>query len=177
MCRRLIYLIYFVLVLSSVSDAATIHWTGLGGDKLWSNPANWEGNKVPTTADDAYIDVPAAAAPNGPVIRDGIDAAIHGLGCEVAGEPTMTMTGGTLNIVDWVWWGDGDRCHGTFDMSGGSIRTGGDFELGWGGGEGTWIMTGGKVDVRELIIPTSTGRAGQLYLHGGLLTSGKKASV
>ncbi|MFQ6036730.1 MAG: discoidin domain-containing protein, partial [Sedimentisphaerales bacterium] len=167
MCRRLIFLISFVLVLSSVSSAAKIHWTALGADNLWSNPANWEGQKVPTSTDDAYIDVPAAEAPNGPLIRGGINAKAHGLACEVAGEPTMTMTGGTLEIADWVWWGDGADCHGTFYMSGGTITTGGDFELGWGGGEGTWIMTGGTVDVRELIIPTSSGRAGQLYLHGG----------
>jgi len=100
MCRRLLSLIVPVLVVSSVGSAATIHWTALGDDNLWSNPANWQGNKVPTIADEAYIDVPAAAAPNGPVIQDGIDAKALGLGCEVAGEPTMTMTGGTLQIAD-----------------------------------------------------------------------------
>jgi hypothetical protein len=46
MCRKLIYLISFVLVLGSVSEAATIHWTGLGDDNLWSNPANFGSQKT-----------------------------------------------------------------------------------------------------------------------------------
>ena len=172
MSKKLVYSFSFVLVLGSVGNAATIHWTGSGGNNLWSNPANWEFNEVPTGADEAYIDVPAAEAPNGPVIRDGIDARAFGLACEVAGEPMMTMTGGTLEIRDWIWWGDGAGCHGTFYMSGGTITVVNEFELGWDGGEGTWIMTGGTVTAGELIIPTSSGAAGQLYLHGGTFKVG-----
>ena len=174
MWRKLTYLIFVVLVFYSVSNAATIHWTNAGGDKLWDNPANWEGNKVPGPGDDAYIDVPAAKAPNGPIIREGMNASIHGLGCEVAGEPTMTMTGGTLEIGDWVWWGDGQDSHGTFYLSGGTITVNSDFELGWGGGSGTWIMTGGEISVGELIIPTDSGKEGQLYLNGGTFNVGSQ---
>ncbi len=143
-----------------------------GTDRLWSNPNNWEGKKVPTNADEAYVDVPAAAAPNGPVIQDGIEAKILGLACEVAGEATMTMTGGTLDIADWIWWGDGAYCHGTFTMSGGAITVVNEHELGWGDGSGTWTMTGGTVSAGKLVIPTGTGKAGQLYLHGGTYTVG-----
>jgi hypothetical protein len=172
MGKKAIYLISLVLLLSCAGRAATIHWTGLGGDKLWSTRANWELNKVPTVADEAYIDVPPAKAPGGPVIRDGIDAKVLGLGCEVPGEPNMTMTGGTLEIADWIWWGDGRNCHGTFNMSGGTITVGAEHELGWDGGTGTWIMTGGTVSARELVIPTASGAAGQLYLHGGVYNVG-----
>jgi len=171
-CGGLIYLISFVLVLGSVSNAATIHWTDNGADHLWSTRANWESNKVPTAADEVYIDVPPAAAPNGPIIQDGIDAKALGLACEVAGEPTMTMTGGTLEIMDWIWWGDGAGSHGTFNMSGGTITIAAEFELGWGDGEGTWNMTGGTVTCGELIVPTGSGAAGQLYLHGGTVNVG-----
>ena len=172
MSKKLIYLISVVLVLGSVSNAATIHWTDRGDDHLWSTRANWESNKVPTSSDEVYIDVPPAAAPNGPIIQDGIDAKAFGLACEVAGEPTMTMTGGTLEITDWIWWGDGAGSHGTFNMSGGTITVANEFELGWGGGEGTWNMTGGTVTCGELIVPTATGAAGQLYLHGGTVNVG-----
>ena len=161
-----------VLVLGTACSAARLNWTGAGSDNLWDNPANWDGGRVPTAGDEAYIDVPGAAPPGGPVIRDGIDAKALGLACEVAGEPNMAMTGGTLEVTDWIWWGDGEASHGTFHMSGGTITTGGEFELGWGGGEGTWIMTGGTVIVPELIIPTGSGRAGQLYLHGGTFNVG-----
>jgi hypothetical protein len=158
--------------LGSVTGAATLHWTAGGADRLWSNPDNWEGKKVPTRADEAYVDVPAATAPNGPVIRDGIDAKVLGLACEVAGEATMTMTGGTLEVADWIWWGDGANCHGTFTMSGGTITVVNEHELGWGQGSGTWTMTGGSVTAGRLVIPTATGAAGQLYLHGGTYTVG-----
>ncbi len=172
MCKKVIHLISLVLLVSPAGRAATIHWTGLGGDKLWSNRANWELSRIPTLGDEAYIDVPPAKAPGGPVIRDGIDAKALGLGCEVAGEPNMAMTGGTLEITDWVWWGDGAGCHGTFHMSGGTITVASEFELGWGGGTGTWFMTGGTITARELIIPTGSGAAGQLYLHGGTFNVG-----
>jgi len=167
MCTRLAPLIIIVLLLVSLASGATVHWTGAGGDRLWSNPNNWEGKKVPTAVDEVYIDVPAAVEGKGPIIQNGIDAKIVGLACEVAGEPTMTMTGGTLEIGDWIWWGDGDRSHGTFTMSGGAITVVNEHELGWGGGSGTWIMTGGTVSAGRLVIPTATGAAGQLYLRGG----------
>ncbi|UCD48501.1 MAG: discoidin domain-containing protein, partial [Phycisphaerales bacterium] len=160
------------LLLVSVAGAADIHWTGAGGDTRWDNPANWETGQVPTGGDNAYIDVPAARAPNGPVISEGMEAAISGLACEVAGEPVMTMTGGTLDVGSWIWWGDGANCHGTFYMSGGTITTGSEFELGWGGGEGTWYMTGGTINAQEFVVPTATGRAGQMYLHGGIINVG-----
>ena len=172
MCRKLTYLVLVVVVLGSVSNAADVHWTGNGGDKLWNNPANWDSNKVPGAGDNVFVDVPAAKAPNGPIIRDGIDAKINGLSCEVAGEPTMTMTGGTLEIGDYIWWGDEQDSHGIFNMSDGTITVGAELELGWGGGTGTWNMTGGTVTCGELIIPTGSGAAGQLYLNGGTVNVG-----
>ena len=172
MCKKIVYIVLFIMMLSSVGYAADVHWTNAGGDKLWSNRANWEFNKVPTTADNVFVDVPPAKAPNGPIIQDGIDAKISGLSCEVAGEPSMTMTGGTLEISDYIWWGDGRNCHGTFHMSGGTITVSNEFELGWDGGTGTWFMTGGTISCGELIIPTGSGAAGELYLHGGTINVG-----
>ncbi|MBW7989214.1 MAG: hypothetical protein FVQ84_04250 [Planctomycetes bacterium] len=172
MCRKLTYWVFIVLILGSVSNAADVHWSGGGGDKLWNNPANWDSNKVPGAGDNVFVDVPAAKAPNGPIIRDGINAKINGLSCEVSGEPTMTMTGGTLELGSYIWWGDGAGSHGTFNMSGGTITVGSEFELGWGGGTGTWNMTGGTITCGELIIPTGSGEGGQLYLSGGTVNVG-----
>ena len=160
-----------ILVFGATAHAA-IHWTAGGNNRLWDNPNNWEGKKVPSAGDEVYIDVPPAAAPNGPILQEGITAKILGLACEVAGEPTMKMTGGTLEITDWIWWGDGADCHGTFEMSGGTITVVNEHELGWGGGSGTWIMTGGTVSAGRLVIPTATGKEGQLYLHGGTFNVG-----
>ena len=172
MCKKVIFVVSLVFVLCSVSDAARIEWSGAGGDKLWSTRNNWNPSKIPTTSDEVYVDVPFAKAPNGPLIQDGIDAKAFGLACEVAGEPTITMTGGTLEVADWVWWGDGAGSHGTWHMSGGTVTVGNEFELGWGGGTGTMFMTGGTITAGELIIPTASGTAGQLYLHGGTFNVG-----
>ncbi|HCO93716.1 MAG TPA: hypothetical protein DIU00_07165, partial [Phycisphaerales bacterium] len=170
MLKKMICLISFVLILSSVGYSADIHWTGSGSDKLWTTRENWELNKVPTTGDNVFLNMPAAKS--GPIFQDGMDVKINGLSSEVAGESTMTMTGGTLEIADYIWWGDDNNNHGIFTMSGGTITVGNEFELGWGGGSGTWTMTGGSVTCGELIIPTDSGAAGELFLHGGTITVG-----
>jgi len=171
MCRRVVCLIFVVLVLGSAGNAADVSWKGGGGNNLWSTPGNWSSNRVPGIGDEVFIDVPPAKAPNGPIIQDGIDAKILGLLTTVAGEPEMTMTGGTLEIGDYIWWGDGPNSHGTFYMSGGTITVANELELGWGGGSGTWIMTGGTVTCGRLRIPASDGVVGELFLHGGTFTN------
>jgi len=167
MCKRMICLIFVVLIFGAICNAADVKWTRGGGDNLWNTAANWSSNRVPNTSDVVFVDVPAARAPNGPLIQDGIEAKIHGLVCEISGEPEMKMTGGTLEIGDYIWWGDGQDCHGTFYMSGGTMTIGDEFELGWGGGTGTWIMTGGEITCGELIIPTGTGRRASFFSTAG----------
>jgi hypothetical protein len=172
MAKKLTFLVTLVFILSSVSHADRINWSGGGSDNLWSNRNNWNPSKIPTAADEVYVDVPYAKAPNGPVIRDGIDAKAFGFACEVPGEPNMAMTGGSLEVTDWIWWGDGRDCRGTWYMSGGTVTVGNEFELGWDGGTGILHMTGGSISSGELIIPTGSGAAGYLYLHGGTFNVG-----
>ncbi|KPK34751.1 MAG: hypothetical protein AMJ65_17950 [Phycisphaerae bacterium SG8_4] len=174
MCKRIVCLVLLVLMTSSISNAADVHWRGGSGNNLWTTPGNWEFNKVPAIGDNVFVNMPEARAPNGPLIQDGMELKINGLSCEVAGEPTMTMTGGTLEITDYIWWGDDNNSHGIFNMSGGTITVGNEFELGWGGGTGTWTMTGGEVTCGELIIPTGSGAAGELFLHGGTVNVGSQ---
>ncbi|MHC4071714.1 MAG: hypothetical protein ACYTGS_06735, partial [Planctomycetota bacterium] len=167
MCKKLILLVSFVLVLGSVSNAEDIKWTDLGADHLWSNPDNWDLGRVPAVDDDVLIDVPAAAAPNGPVIEDGIAAECHGIWTEAPGEPTLTITGGSLVVGDWIWWGDGTDSFGIWTMSGGTVDVADEFELGWGGGAGTLTMTGGTINAGKAVIPTGSGVFGELFLNGG----------
>ncbi|MCP4260043.1 MAG: LamG domain-containing protein [Planctomycetes bacterium] len=167
MCRKLFLLISVVLLLVSVIQAEDIKWTDLGADHLWSTPENWDLGRVPALDDEVLIDVPAAAAPNGPIIQDGIDAKAKGLWTEAPGEPMLTITGGTLEVAEWIWWGDGADSFGIMDMSGGTLTTGSEFELGWGGGAGTLTMTGGTISAFEAVIPTGSGAFGELFLYGG----------
>ena len=176
MCKKVVYWVALGMAMSSVGNGAAIVWTGAGADNLWSNPANWEGNKVPTGSDDAMVEVPGAAAPNGPIIQDGIDAQCDKLINEVAGEPTMTMTGGTLTITGWgIWWGDGANCFATFNQSGGTVTLAGSpgiHEFAWGGASGTWIMTGGVVNAKGVKLTTDSGVYGKLLIHGGTYNIG-----
>ncbi|MHC4633550.1 MAG: hypothetical protein ACYS9C_20070 [Planctomycetota bacterium] len=61
MCRKLIYLVSFVLVLGLVGNAsaADFKWDNSAGDSLWRNPENWDLNKLPdageTGGDVVYI--------------------------------------------------------------------------------------------------------------------------
>jgi|GEM_PF-578011 len=167
MCKKLLLLTSIVLALASVSIAEDIQWTGGGRNKFWSTAANWDLARPPTLDDEVRIDVPAAAAPNGPIIQEGIDAQAKGIFTEAAGEPTLTMTGGTLEVAEWIWWGDGMDSYAIWTMSGGTVTVANEFELGWGGGAGTLTMTGGTITAGEAIIPTGSGAFGELYLHGG----------
>jgi hypothetical protein len=167
MFRKLIVLASFVLLLGVVSNAEDIQWVGGGADNLWSTPENWDLGRVPTLDDEVRIDVPAAAAPNGPVIQDGIDAKAKGVFTEAAGEPTLAITGGTLEVAEWIWWGDGADSFAILDMSGGTVSVTDEFELGWGGGAGTLTITGGTINAGEAVVPTGSGAFGLLYLNGG----------
>ncbi len=178
MCKKLIVLAFVALTvgLVNVSDAADILWTGAGADNLWENGANWEGNKAPGAADWAHVESPGATAPNGPVVQDGMHIEINGMSNELPGEPTLTITGGTLILTGWgIWWGDAGDCVATCYMSGGTMElTGGPgiHEFGWGGASGKWIMTGGTVNAQGVVLSTGPGNTGELYLHGGTYNIG-----
>lgn len=57
--------------------AATISWSGAGGDFLWSNPANWNGGALPTSADDVVINVPGAVT-----VRMDTPSTVRSLQCQ-----------------------------------------------------------------------------------------------
>jgi hypothetical protein len=175
MCRKSICLISVVLVLGSVSDAAEIFWSDGAADHnhLWTDPDNWEGGVVPGPGDEVQILSPEADAGHGPIIQDGMDITLAGLKNELAGrpgKPELTMTGGNLELTDFVWWGDYDDIEAFWYHSGGNVTVANEFELGWGpdtGGAGTLDMTGGTITAGELVIPTGSGAYGEFYLRGG----------
>lgn len=170
MCKKLLFLTTLILLLSSIGIAQDIQWTSGGRNKVWSTSANWDLGRPPTLDDEVLIDVPAAVAPNGPIIQDGVAALAKGIYTEAAGEPTLTMTGGTLDVAEWIWWGDGPDSFAIWTMSGGTVNVANELELGWGGGAGTLDMTGGTINAGELIVPTGSGAFGELFLNGGTVS-------
>lgn len=175
MCKKTIYLVSFVLMLGSVSNAAEIFWSDGAADHnhLWTDPDNWLGGVVPGPGDEVQILSPEADAGHGPIIQDGMDITLAGLKNEMEGrpgKPELTMTGGNLEITDFVWWGDYDDIEAFWYHSGGTVTVAGELELGWGpntGGAGTLDMTGGTISAGKLVIPTGSGAYGELYLRGG----------
>jgi hypothetical protein len=133
MCRKLIYLISFVLVLSLAGavQATERYWTNGTGTGLWSDAANWGPSGVPTSGDKARM----GKLP-GPIIAD-IDAAAQYLEMAfgVIGDPlylsintAVTMNSGTLTVEKGFTVAyDGA---GTLNMNGGVITVLGYFSLG-----------------------------------------------
>jgi len=173
MCKQLICLMSVLLVLGSVSNAEEVFWSGAGADRLWTNPANWEGGRVPGINDEAQILSPQADSGRGPIIQEGMDIKLVGIKNELEGrpgKPELTMTGGNVELTDFVWWGDYDNIEAFWYHSGGTVTVASEFELGWGpgtGGAGTLDMTGGSISAGRLVIPTSSGAYGEFYLRGG----------
>src|SRR3954468_7241876 len=73
---------------------AAVHWTGAGGDNLWTTPDNWSGNAVPGPLDDVAILVTT----NPSVEIDFGDQAINSL----VSDGAITLTGGTLEVTTTV---------------------------------------------------------------------------
>ena len=157
-------------------------WTGEGEDNLWSNPENWSYGEVPA-GERVKINGPWADESNGPVIQDGIDAVAEVLISD-AGEASMSMTGGSLELIGWgAWWGDAANSTASFLMSGGEVLfTGGPgiMELGWqeptdpvGSSVGIWEMSGGEIFAQGVDMPgKGNGGIGQIYLMGGTINVG-----
>ena len=178
MCKKVIYFVCFVLVLGSVSNAAEIFWSD--GDPahnhLWTDPDNWLGGVVPGPGDEVQVLSPEADAGHGPIIRDGMNITLVGLKNELAGrpgKPELTITGGRLELTDFVWWGDYDDIEAFWYQSGGTVIVASEFELGWGpgtGGAGTLDMTGGTITAGRLVVPTGSGAYGNCFFRGGTFT-------
>ena len=94
MCKKLIYLISFVLVLSLAGNVQAIDrlWTG-AVDNDWFTAGNWDPSGVPTSDDSVDINLTP-----GPTIASGVTAAAYEVAIARGAGTTgaMTMTGGTL---------------------------------------------------------------------------------
>jgi len=185
------YLINFVLVLvlAGNASAATRTWdAGGGANKLWSTPANWSNDTVPTSADAAVIDNPPDAnclidATVVAAVCTTLDVGLNNATCY------LNMTGGALTTSGTLAVGHSgaigaDAC-GVFTMTGGTIKTGtASMYIGYGTGStglpatsdtfGTFKMTTGcDVNVgKKIEMGKNDTGVGWLYVDGGTLTVG-----
>ena len=118
MRRKLIYLISFVVALSVVGTTLgdDFVWDNSGGDSLWSNPENWDLNKVPNAGDGVYINW--RSDPTEVIIDAGTEARFESVTVSndaVGGQGFvhLHMTGGTLSAGNLIRIG---RKEGTWDV-------------------------------------------------------------
>jgi hypothetical protein len=168
MCRKLIYLVSFVLVLHLVGDvrAADVTWTNASGDRLWSTPTNWDLGAPPTAADTVKIRMLP-----GPTVtsQDAIANIVQPAASSSTG--SLTVDGGTLTITDRLVVAQNEGSNGTLNMISGTITMGGRFAVARYG-TGTLNMTGGTITVGgTLQMPEMATATAQANLHGGIITA------
>ncbi|MCH8120514.1 MAG: hypothetical protein IIC00_12390 [Planctomycetes bacterium] len=135
MSKRLIYLMMFVLALSSTANAAVYLWNGSAADGLWETPANWtvtdstwtwpnEENAADpnmmkyTNADTIAIDIL-----NGDAVTSARSLAIHGA---ADGSTTGVLTlnnGSSLTVTGRLATATYQMGRGQIDILGGSTVT------------------------------------------------------
>ncbi|MEY3232156.1 MAG: hypothetical protein RL689_2245 [Planctomycetota bacterium] len=138
---------------------ALTSWTGLGGDLLWSNPANWSANVVPGPNDDVRID----AGASDPQIRFTSEAGVRQVRSLELRE-SLSVTGGQLTVTN------GARAWASVALAGGTLA-GPSWEFASGGmtvsGSRTSRLVGPMLFTGSLSVVSSTLRvAGDFDLAG-----------
>ena len=165
MSKKLFCLASLVLVLGLLVDvqAATVTWTDAGPDHLWSTPANWDTNTLPTSADNARIGI----LPGPTIANEGAVGKEVDVGC--GGNGALTVDGGTLTVTSWIALAWGEGSNGTLDMNSGVI-TANQILVG-NSGSGTLNMTGGTIIVEWWFrIAMKATATGHVNLDGGIIT-------
>ncbi len=174
MCKKVIYLTSFVLVLvlAGNAPAATLLWDNGGEGNLWNVPENWNPDGVPGGDDTAQINLPDVNC----LIDYSVDAICTTVNVGLSkGLCYLDMTGGTLTTTTGpITVGRYSDSNGVFVMSGGVATSGGtnsDNRLWVGyGGSGTLIMTGGEMNVYNKVeVGKNAGSNGVIYMHGGTM--------
>jgi len=169
MYTRVIYLISFVFVLSSVGNvrAQDATWTDATGDHNWFTSGNW--SEFPTPAHWAKI----RNGPPGPTIaNEGAVASRVHVGYDDGS--ALTVDGGTLVVSgDDLVVGRYDGTSATLNMISGTITVAArDLDM---AREGTGIlnMTGGTINIaRDLTIPENSTKTAYVNVAGGTIIIG-----
>jgi len=167
--RRFSCLFFIVLLLGLAGTAPAVDtdWNNNGGDRLWSNAANWALG-VPTAADKAAI---RASIP-GPII-DSVTSAVATdvvLGDWSSVGDTLDITGGLLTTGGWFIISYQAASDATLNVSGGVLTVGSHLDIGFYG-TGHMNMIAGLITVNDAFgIGTKEGGSGEVFLDGGTIS-------
>jgi len=193
MFRKLFYLVLFVMVLSGAGNALAQDYKdwddGHPGDHLWSSPANWGPDGLPTMIGDSGNRTRIESGSGGgdyPILDSTIfavdpngafaDRLYVGNGPGDGSTAKLWVTDGAkLTVGDDLNIGYDNDSHGICYVSDSStvIEILDGMKVGRRG-EGTLMMTGGTINVGGTIeIPSNTGTAslniGHIQLNGGTI--------
>ncbi|MDT8299970.1 MAG: MBL fold metallo-hydrolase [Sedimentisphaerales bacterium] len=170
---KLVYLACFVLMFSLVGGAAAdeLTWDNSSGDSLWSNPENWDINKVPNTGDGVYINW--RTDPTEVIIDADTEARFDSVTISndsVGGQGFvhLHMTGGTLTAGNLIRIGRNQL--GMFTIDDGDVTCSA-FQLGRKDpSKGVVYINGGTVTVSTNVrVPRGGSQGSELHLNGGIL--------
>lgn len=150
------------LVIAASASAGDVFWTG-SSDALWSNGSNWTGG-VPTSADNAYLQDPAA---NTVITLPGAAAANQ---LRVTGT-SFGLTSGTLALSDQLYlYGTNAR----LDLSSGAVVSAPNGSIGVGAGDsGNTLNVASTLSVAGTLNVGYDGTGNALNIQsGGSVTGG-----
>ncbi len=122
--KKIICLIVMIVIAGS-AGAANIYWDGGGGDTDWLTPANWNGDVLPTSADEPRLIITATATISSDVLVN-YDNRIYILNANAV----INHTGGSLGNASADYTLELRR--GTYNLNGGTIAINGDINLRFG---------------------------------------------
>ncbi len=160
---------------SSITALAAANWSGLGGNSLWSNPANWD--VLPLTGNVLSVAIPAGA---GTVVFDAAagTTSLQSLSSQqpisVTGgnlvlgtnldTPSLSQSGGNLQVGSTLTAASVSQSAGTMQVGGSLIA--GNFSQTGGAISGTGALTvansfsqsgGGSVSMGSILVNQSSG--------------------
>lgn len=86
------------LLITCTARAATVSWTGGGGDNLWNTPANWSGGNIPGPGDDVIINVAGSPV----IVLDSVGATVRSIQCAESfrlENNSLSLTGGNSSFT------------------------------------------------------------------------------
>lgn len=150
--KRYVFSVLVVVCLASVSFGDVVTFTNGSGTRLWTDPGNWDMGGLANPLPDQNANWVVFGTTNGPIISDGMACEATSIRVANPSGGTMIMTGGTLDLNDWMMVGsDAPDGLGYFTMTGGAITTPVWFAVGFVG-EGHFDMSGGTIDALDLHI-------------------------
>jgi hypothetical protein len=176
MCKKIVYLVSFVLVLALISNASAISWTNSDpADSLWDTPGNWSPVGKPTSSDAVSL----AAVMPGPTIDSSTNAVcLQMLGPGQSGTTSMDINGGSLTTTSY--WSIGQNPGsgvGTANVwNNATVTVGGDLYVGnqgngtlnvgaLGAGDNTYIITSAQLRVSH----AASSDYGHVNLYSGTI--------